>query len=263
MKHLVPVALVAATLAACAQQMATPATQPASVAQSPATTQPAAAQEPAAGGRGQGRGGGGGFTGVMDSVRARQLYVSRDPKDLPSCGNCERDIANKRATDSTYAARSAGVMEFRKVTYRSRVDGLEIPAYLFAPLQKRGAAGHAAMVWVHGGVHSNMTANYFPFIREAVQRGYVIITPEYRGSTGFGEAFHKAIDYGGKEVDDVISAFDYLKTLSYVDTARVGMMGWSHGGFITAHTLFRPAPEAKAGAANVPVASRFMCPPRR
>ena len=264
MKHLVPVALVAATLAACAQQTATPATQPPPVAQAPATqTVPAAAQQPAtqqqaAGGRGQGRGGGGGgFTGVMDSVRMRQLYVSRDPRDLPGC-NCERDIAAKRATDSIYAARSQGVMEFRKVTYKSRVDGLEIPAYVFAPLQKRGARGHAAMVWVHGGVHSNMTANYFPFIREAVQRGYVIITPEYRGSTGFGEAFHKAIDYGGKEVDDVISAFDYLKTLSHVDTARVGMMGWSHGGFITAHTLFRPAPEYKAGAAIVPVTNLFM-----
>src|SRR5688500_9504901 len=264
MKHLALVALLAATLPGCAQPAADPAPVP---APPPATAaQSGAAQQPAAtAGRGQGRGGGGGgFQGVMDSARMRQLYVSRDPKDLPGCGsNCEQQMANKRRTDSTFAARSQGVMEFRKVTYRSRVDGLEIPAYLFAPLQKRGAAGHAAMVWVHGGVHGDMTPNYFPFIREAVQRGYVIITPEYRGSTGFGEAFHKAIDYGGKEVDDVISAFDYLKTLSYVDTARVGMMGWSHGGFITAHTLFRPAPEAKAGAANVPVASRFMCPPRR
>src|SRR5687767_694210 len=258
MKHLVPVALVAATLAACAQQMATPATQPASVAPSPATTQPAAVQEPAAGGRGQGRGGGGGFTGVMDSVRARQLYVSRDPKDLPSCGNCERDIANKRATDSTYAARSAGVMEFRKVTYRSRVDGLEIPAYLFAPLQKRGASGHAAMVWVHGGVHSNWGTSYFPFVVEAVQKGYVVITPEYRGSTGFGEKHYLAIDYGGKEVDDAISAVDYLRTLPYVDMERLGMMGWSHGGFITVHTLFRDEHPFKAGAAIVPVTNLIM-----
>ena len=268
MKHLGLLALSAAALAGCAQQAAVsnPAPQPApAVSQQPspgATQQPAGgtAQQPTAGGRGQGRGGGGGgglFMGVMDSVRARQLYVSRDPRDLPTC-QCERDMAAKRATDSTFAARSRGVMEFRKVTYKSRVDGLEIPAYLFAPLQKRGAAGHAAMVWVHGGVHGDMTPNYFPFIREAVQRGYVIITPDYRGSTGYGEAFHKAIDYGGKEVDDVISAFDFLKTLTYVDTARVGMMGWSHGGFITAHTLFRPAPEYKSGAAIVPVTNLFM-----
>ena len=260
MKHLGLTALLATALAGCAQQAAVsnPAPQPAPGA----VQQPSAgtAQQPAAGGRGQGRGGGGGgFTGEMDSVRMRQLYVSRDPKDLPGCGsNCERQMATKRATDSTFAARSQGVVEFRKITYRSRVDGLEIPAYLFAPLQKRGAAGHAAMVWVHGGVHGDMTPNYWPFIREAVQRGYVIVTPDYRGSTGYGEAFHKMIDYGGKEIDDVISAFDFLKTLTYVDTARVGMMGWSHGGFITAHTLFRPAPEYKAGAAIVPVTNLFM-----
>jgi dipeptidyl aminopeptidase/acylaminoacyl peptidase len=232
MKHLALIALVVAVLPAAAQQ----------------TT-------------GAGRQGRGGQTAqrapvVMDSARARLLYVSKDPKDLPTC-NCERDMAAKRATDSTFAARSQGVMEFRKVTYKSRIDGLEIPAYVFAPLQKRGARGHAAMVWVHGGVHGDMTTLYFPFIREAIQRGYVIITPEYRGSTGYGEAFYKAIDYGGKEVDDAISAVDYLKTLPYVDMDRVGMMGWSHGGFITAHTLFRPAPEFKAGAAIVPVTNLF------
>ncbi len=190
---------------------------------------------------------------VMDTARARQLYVSKDPADIPTC-RCERDMAVKRATDSIFAARSEGVMEFRKVTYRSRVDGMEIPAYLFAPLEKRGPGGHAAMVWVHGGVHSDMKEDYFPFIREAVERGYVIITPDYRGSTGYGEAFYKAIDYGGKEVDDVISAVDYLATLPYVDTARLGIMGWSHGGFITAHTLFRGDDQPfKGGAAIVPV----------
>ena len=190
---------------------------------------------------------------VMDSARARELYVSKNPADLPTC-RCERDIARKRATDSTFAARSKGVMEFRRVTYKSRVDGLEIPAYLFAPIEKRGPKGHAAMVWVHGGVHSDMTTDYFPFIREAVERGYVIITPDYRGSTGYGEEFYKAIDYGGKEIDDVISAVDFLATLPYVDTTRLGIMGWSHGGFITAHTLFRGDDQPfKSGAAIVPV----------
>ncbi|HEU6453131.1 MAG TPA: alpha/beta fold hydrolase [Gemmatimonadaceae bacterium] len=190
---------------------------------------------------------------VMDSARARELYVSKDPADMPTC-RCERDMEEKRATDSTFAARSEGVIEFRKVTYKSRIDGLEIPAYLFAPLQKRGPKGHAAMVWVHGGVHGDMTADYFPFIREAVERGYVIITPDYRGSTGHGEALYKAIDYGGKEIDDVISAVDYLATLPYVDTTRLGIMGWSHGGFITAHVLFRGDDQPfKSGAAIVPV----------
>jgi dipeptidyl aminopeptidase/acylaminoacyl peptidase len=189
---------------------------------------------------------------AMDSARARRLYVSTRPGDLPK-GDYARQLVEKRRTDSIYAARSAGVMEFRKVTYRSRVDGMTIPAYLFAPLAKRGTGGHAAMVWVHGGVHGDWTQAMFPFVREAVQRGYVIITPDYRGSTGHGAAHYEAIDYGGKEVDDAISAVDYLKTLPYVDMNRLGIMGWSHGGFITAHSLFRDEHPFKAGAAIVPV----------
>ena len=188
----------------------------------------------------------------MDSARAAQLYVSNRPEDLPQA-NFERQIAAKARTDSIFTARSRGVMEFRKVTYRSKVDGMEIPAYVFAPLQKRGPRGHAAMVWVHGGVHGDMDTEYLPFIIEAVQRGYVIVTPDYRGSTGHGAALYNAIDYGGKELGDVETAYDYLKTLPYVDPDRVGIMGWSHGGFITAHLLFRDQTPFKAGAAIVPV----------
>ncbi|MEW5917704.1 MAG: alpha/beta fold hydrolase [Gemmatimonadota bacterium] len=189
---------------------------------------------------------------VMDTARIRELYVSNRFEDHP-VADYAAAIANKKRTDSIYTARSAGVMDFKKISYKSTVDGMEIPAYLFQPINKRGTKGHAAMIWVHGGVHGDWGTSMFPFVREAVQRGYVIIAPDYRGSTGYGEAHHRAIDYGGKEVDDVISAVEYLKTLPHVDQDRLGMMGWSHGGFITAHSLFREQHPFKGGAAIVPV----------
>jgi len=185
-------------------------------------------------------------------TRAESLYVSADPADHPR-RDFDADVRRRIQSDSIYAARSQGVMDYQKITYRSPLGDMDIPAHLFQPLQKRGARGHAAMVWVHGGVHGNWGTLYFPFIREAVERGYVIIAPDYRGSTGYGAEHHNAIDYGGKEVDDVAGAADYLKTLPHVDGDRLGVMGWSHGGFIASHLVFRETHSFKAAAAIVPV----------
>ena len=190
---------------------------------------------------------------VIDSARVSMLYVSNRVEDHPPA-DFDEQIRNKARTDSIYRAHARGSYDFQKITYRSRADGMQIPAYVFQPLQRRGARGHAAMIWVHGGVHGDWSATMMPFVKEAVQRGYVIVTPEYRGSTGYGPDHYFAIDYGGKEVDDVISAYDYItQRLPHVDPERVGMMGWSHGGFITALSLFRDEHPLKAGAAIVPV----------
>jgi dipeptidyl aminopeptidase/acylaminoacyl peptidase len=188
----------------------------------------------------------------VNQARAESLYVSADPADHAP-RDFARDIAAKARTDSIYAARSRGVMDFSKIKYRSRAGDMDVPAYLFAPTTKRGARGHAAMVWVHGGVHGDWSQSMLPFVKEAVERGYVIVTPDYRGSNGYGAAHYNAIDYGGKEVDDVMAAYDYLKTLPYVDPDRVGVMGWSHGGFIASHLVMRDETPFKAAAAIVPV----------
>ena len=78
------------------------------------------------------------------TTRAESLYVSADPADH-STRDWAQDIKNREGIDSIYAARSAGVMDFKKVTYRSPVGDMDIPAFLFQPLAKRGAKGHAAM----------------------------------------------------------------------------------------------------------------------
>jgi dipeptidyl aminopeptidase/acylaminoacyl peptidase len=204
--------------------------------------------------QGGARGGGGRAAVPMDSARARTLYVSNRWEDHDPGRNYESDIAGKARIDSTYRAKSAGVLDFQKITYRSRIGDMNIPAYVFQPLQKRGPRGHAAMIWVHGGVHGNWGANMWPFVREAVERGYIIVAPEYRGSTGYGKEHHNAIDYGGYEVDDAMSAYDWMtQNLPHVDPQRVGMMGWSHGGYITIMSVTRDNHPFKAGAAIVPV----------
>ncbi len=189
----------------------------------------------------------------MDPDRARQLYVSKDPTHQSLGTNYARDEESRKAAEARYPELCKGIIDYQKVSFRSSVGDLDIPAHLFQPIQKRGAKGHAAMVWVHGGVHGNWGITMFPFVKEAVARGYVVIAPDYRGSTGYGEAYHQAIDYGGYEVDDTVSAVEFLKTLPHVDPARLGIMGWSHGGYITLFSVFRDKTPFVAAAAIVPV----------
>ena len=189
----------------------------------------------------------------VDPERARRLYVSNDPKDHGVGVNFERQIQAKAETDRRYAEVTKGVVDYAKVKYRSSLGDLDVPAYLFQPLKKRGPKGHAALIWVHGGVHGDWSITMWPFVKEAVDRGYVVICPEYRGSTGYGRDHYMKIDYGGYEVDDTMSAVEFLKTLPHVDQDRLGMMGWSHGGYITLFSVFRDVTPIKAAAAIVPV----------
>jgi dipeptidyl aminopeptidase/acylaminoacyl peptidase len=246
---LVLLALVASPfpLAGQAPAPAQPAAQaqPANPAQPPAQAQPPSATQPR---RENPR-----LKVPMDPDRARQLYVSRDPVHQSVGHDFARDVEEKARIDARYEEASRGVMRFEKVKYRSPIGDLDVPAYLFQPLTPRRPKAHAAMVWVHGGVHGNWGITMFPFVKEAVERGYVIIAPDYRGSTGYGEAYHKEIDYGGYEVDDVAGAVEHLKTLPHVDPDRIGIMGWSHGGYITLLNVFREKHPFRAAAAMVPV----------
>ena len=166
----------------------------------------------------------------------------------------ERDRLRKQERDRIFRTLSEGVLRMRKTSYASMADGLDIPIYVFEPLALRGAHGHPALVWIHGGVHGDLDPLYFPFIREAVERGYVVLAPEYRGSTGYGREHHEAIDYGGYEVEDCLTAVSYLANhMPYVDPDRLGIIGWSHGGFIAMHAVFRDQRSFKAAAALVPV----------
>jgi dipeptidyl aminopeptidase/acylaminoacyl peptidase len=194
-----------------------------------------------------------------DPERIDSLYVSNRWEDHP-VADYALHIEQKARIDSIFEARSRGVLDYRKVSYRSRVGDLDIPAYVYQPLEKRGEHGHPALIWIHGGVHFSWTETYWPFIVEAVERGYVVIAPDYRGSTGYGAEFHNEIDYGGYEVDDNMSAYDWLvQNLPHVDPERVGIMGWSHGGYIAILAVTREQPHPfQAAVAMVPVTNLFF-----
>ena len=187
----------------------------------------------------------------IDTARALALYVGIRPEELPQ-GDYAALARAKAVTDSIYTSRLHGIAKFTKVTYRSS-DSLDIPAYLFEPAGSAPAVRHPAMIWVHGGVHGDWNETMLPFVIEAMQRGYVVLAPDYRGSAGYGKAFYNAIDYGGREVDDVLAGADFLRTRPSVDATRLGIMGWSHGAYITALAVFRATHPFRSAAAVVPV----------
>lgn len=133
-------------------------------------------------------------------------------------------------------------------------NGVIVPAYVFTPADVDPDDTHPALVFAHGGVHANFDTMYANIVTEMMEQGYVVVAPEYRGSTGYGETFYKLIDYGGREVEDTHAAREWLvEHRDEVDPDRVGVLGWSHGGL---HALFNAFehPESYACAyAGVPV----------
>ena len=126
------------------------------------------------------------------------------------------------------------------------------PVYVFWPKNLTGKA--PMLVFAHGGVHGRLTSNYSHIFREALERGFVIVSPEYRGSIGHGGDLYSQIDYGGAEIDDTHDARDWaVENLPFVDASRVGIFGWSHGGFHTLMNVFQWPDDYRVAYAGVPV----------
>ncbi len=133
-------------------------------------------------------------------------------------------------------------------------NGLIFFSYVFIPLNLDENGKYPLIVFPHGGIHADMSLVNVHIIRELVSQGYIVVAPDYRGSTGYGRFIYEAIDYGGLENEDVLTSCRYMtENYRMVDTTRVGLMGWSHGGMITLMNLLQH-PEAYAcGYAGVPV----------
>jgi dipeptidyl aminopeptidase/acylaminoacyl peptidase len=130
---------------------------------------------------------------------------------------------------------------------------LIIPVYTFVP-KKLGSARAPLIVLVHGGVHGNFGISNAHIVRELMEQGYVVVAPEYRGSTGYGGGLYDQIDYGGAEIDDTHDARNWaVENLPNVDPNRVGIIGWSHGGYHALFNIFRWPGDYKVAYAGVPV----------
>jgi len=126
--------------------------------------------------------------------------------------------------------------------------------YVFTPKALDRARKHPVVVLPHGGVHGDFGTYHVHIVKEMLAHGWVVLAPEYRGSTGYGKDFHDAIDYGGLEVDDVVAGLDWaVADLPYVDGGRAAIAGWSHGGLIALLAVMHHPGKFRAAYAGVPV----------
>ncbi|WP_437746669.1 alpha/beta fold hydrolase [Sorangium sp. So ce1504] len=180
----------------------------------------------------------------------------------------ERDVEQKKTDDVLWFHKVGDIAVIDKVRYTGPPDprGEEtygianarhpfvVWAYVFVPRGLDRSLRHPVLLFPHGGVHASFDTQSAHIVRELMLQGYVVIAPEYRGSTGYGEAYHKAIDYGGLEVDDIVEGRNWaVAALPFVDPDRVGIIGWSHGGLIALLAAERFPEMFKAVYAGVPV----------
>jgi len=129
---------------------------------------------------------------------------------------------------------NAALPETRIVRYRS-ADGTVISAVLWMPFNLPRDGKAPAVVIAHGGP-TGQTEDRFDITAAALaSRGYMVIAPNPRGSTGYGRAFMEANrgDLGGGDLEDYVAATDFLVASGYVDRARIGITGISYGGYMT------------------------------
>jgi dipeptidyl aminopeptidase/acylaminoacyl peptidase len=148
--------------------------------------------------------------------------------------------------------RSEDMVEPYLVHYPSKDGKWTISAFVYVPFNLPRNPEHPAIVYVHGGPTSQTMNTFNRFVQYMANQGYIIIAPNYRGSTGYGKEFQQAnlFDMGGGDLQDVLSAADWIKQTGYVDPKKLILMGASYGGYMTMMGVTK-APEL--WAAGVPI----------
>jgi len=115
-------------------------------------------------------------------------------------------------------------------------DGLRLNGYLTLPGAEAGAGKLPMVLLIHGGPESASTVKFSPLPQLLAAAGFIVFQPNYRGSTNLGDAYQHAIfrDTGAGPGNDVMAGVAAVERLGIVDQDRVGVSGWSYGGYMTA-----------------------------
>ncbi len=183
---------------------------------------------------------------------SKLLVVSSSDVDPGTVWVYDRKTKNLR---SLYQVREkldrSALSPMKAVTYKSS-DGLEIPAYLTIPKGSNGK-NLPTVLFIHGGPWGRDSWGYHSYAQFLANRGYAVLQPNFRASTGYGKKFLNAgnNEWGQKMQDDITWGKKYLVEQGIADPKKVAIMGGSYGGYATlAGVAFTPD-EYAAGVAIV------------
>jgi dipeptidyl aminopeptidase/acylaminoacyl peptidase len=196
----------------------------------------------------------GGAESAFTRDGSRLLYYHNGP-------NAPNDVwiyslADGKSHQVTHAlvagVRAEDMVEPFLVHYPSRDGKWTISALVYLPYNLPRQAVSPAIVYVHGGPTAQTVNAFSRIIQYMANQGYLVIAPNYRGSTGYGKEFQQAnlFDMGGGDLQDVLAAADWIKQTGYVDPKKLILMGGSYGGYMTMMGVTK-APEV--WAAGVPI----------
>ncbi|MFJ8265286.1 S9 family peptidase [Peribacillus asahii] len=176
--------------------------------------------------------------GVITNLKFSQknqklLYILNGPAHPSDIW--ELDLETLETKRLTYVSRipilEGKLIEPKQIFFRS-FDNLQIPAFYYEP--KCAAKKFPVVIYIHGGPESQSRAVYNPLLQYFLSLGYVVVTPNVRGSTGYGKTYTHLDDVRKRmdAVKDLISLVKWLKENTNVDVGRIAVMGGSYGGFM-------------------------------
>jgi dipeptidyl aminopeptidase/acylaminoacyl peptidase len=150
------------------------------------------------------------------------------------------EVPGGKSTQLTYSnlpALAANKLIIPEVVSYKSFDGLEIPAFLYRPVKPNGAA----LINPHGGPSGQHIHDWDQLRQYLVAKGYTLLAPNYRGSTGYGVTFEHSNynDWGGGDTQDCLFGARYLGALEEIDREKLGIYGGSYGGYMVACCLTR------------------------
>jgi dipeptidyl aminopeptidase/acylaminoacyl peptidase len=130
--------------------------------------------------------------------------------------------------------------DYEEAQFRS-ADGTPVETFLVKPPGFASEMKHPALLWIHGGPVAQHDRSFDFAAQLFAAHGYVVVLPNPRGSSGYGQEFSRAIfaDWGNKDAQDVLAAVDHAVAQGYVDPERLGVGGWSYGGILTNYVISR------------------------